>query len=64
MEPNEIESIRLRLGYSQAAAAAKAGVSTAAWNHWELGNRRPHKLRLPVLRRMQRRAEQLAARAQ
>ena len=64
MLPSEIESIRLRLGYSQAAAAAKAGVSTAAWNHWERGNRRPHKLRLPVLRRMQKRAEQQPERAE
>ena len=36
-----IRALRLRLGLSQAAAAAKVGVTQRQWAHWEYGTRVP-----------------------
>jgi len=64
MESTEIKRIRLELGYSQTQAAARAGVSTVTWGLWERGVCRPHPLRLPLLRRMLKRAEEQLERAE
>jgi transcriptional regulator with XRE-family HTH domain len=50
MKPEEIKSIRTRLGYSQQDLAALLGVSFATVNRWENGKAKPQKDRIERLR--------------
>ena len=39
--PDEIRTIREKLGYTQAEAAEKVGVGQGVWSSWERGSRKP-----------------------
>ena len=50
MNPEEIKSVRARLGYSQQELATNLGVSFATVNRWENGKAKPQKDRLDRIR--------------
>ena len=52
LSPEEIRSIRRKIGASQAQAAAIVGVQRNTWARWERGERRPHRALQGLIRLM------------
>ena len=59
MTPEEIRSIRDRLGLSQEGFARELGVAYATVNRWEKGHKKPSALALKALERMARKAARM-----
>lgn len=55
--PDDLRRIRAVMGWKQAEAAAKVGVSSNTWSRWEEGSVKPHPLREPILAKLLRQAE-------
>jgi DNA-binding transcriptional regulator YiaG len=55
MEKEEIQAIRIKLGWTREQLAIELGYSADAVQSWELGNRRPHPTVIKQLERLQKR---------
>lgn len=50
MTPAELKEMRIKLGLSQKKMAAKIGIATLTWHHWENGHAIPSALSLYKLK--------------
>ncbi len=62
IEPAQLRRIRDLMGWTQAQAAEKAGVTENTWARWERGEMAVHPARVAALQARLRQAERRAAR--